>query len=1168
MNGSGEPQLEVRFAVVLYGGVSLAIYMNGIAQELLTLVQATARNQDGSPRELSGTCGVYRRLSQLMCDDGEGDIPTCFVIDVISGTSAGGINGVYLAKALANNQSLDGTDDLWVSEGDIAKLINDGRSYAQTGLKVQDPPPSLLNGDRFLKALFDAYQAMDRKFPAEEPLVEELDLRVTTTDVRGRPVEIELKDDQLWESEHRHVFKFAYRPGHPHEPDKGANDFSQDMNPALALASRCTASFPVAFAPVKLADMDQIAGPQKPKYWDRFFKEYLAFDGRSEPRAVRSCKPELRSFADGGVLDNKPLGHAIDLLPSRSSSGRVIRKLVFVEPSPQHPEDELQSTERPDALETYQAATGLPRKESIRRDIERVIERNRLIGRLTRFIGDVDERREFGSVGLLPYFRDVKSYEARLEQMGAPFAAYHRMRVSTLTDAIACHIAEAAGYSMSSPEFDRIREAVRLWRDKSYPFPRGSELIRKDPRTEPKPWGSEVDFLIEYDPDYRVRRVAMVLRMLQTLLDEDRRLEKLLRSAAHNPRPQRDRKMSPVGDEAEFSNYVKARYLSADSRPERDNLQWRMQHLREQLSQALESLARATDGFSDDATEAAREIVAAANDSIDKPHDLLDRLLTWDDNSWSKRVLAAREAAEEHCRGAFEGFPVGPPVGPPDEEPAELPETTIEFARWLLWRYYRFFETYDITTFPALAIGTDIGHEMVTVGVHRIAPEDATSIINERDSGRRKLAGESLGHFGAFLGEDFRRNDILWGRLDAAERLITILLDTRAEELKSLISRVDQMSADEERKRREKAWLYDKLGAIRAEGQELIDQAHIAILQEELAGMDGQAMSQVLARSWRHGMWPVLQRDVKQARLACEKALKKLEQGEGVAPRDSELNRILLTAAESSRTVRKEIRTASGLDEAIPANLTKRLEEFETAVESHQSPKADVERRSAQDLLRRVVVTIDALQKALERANVDLEPKLSAHFYASLVRMEQNATQGEALLSWFREGYATPTRIDPHLVLSSAARSADVFGRMLEEIGKKRIGHDPFGAWIARIGRWFFLLVEAAVPDTWGHKVARHWVGLIYVVAGLLFLFGILFSEALARVGALALALTAAIHILWYVVGDWIGRAGASMRSFVRAALVVLLVLAIGIFGLGIWTAIEIIKERLPLLLR
>jgi hypothetical protein len=36
------PEQEFRFAVVLYGGVSLAIYINGVAQELLRMVRATA----------------------------------------------------------------------------------------------------------------------------------------------------------------------------------------------------------------------------------------------------------------------------------------------------------------------------------------------------------------------------------------------------------------------------------------------------------------------------------------------------------------------------------------------------------------------------------------------------------------------------------------------------------------------------------------------------------------------------------------------------------------------------------------------------------------------------------------------------------------------------------------------------------------------------------------------------------------------------------------------------------------------------------------------------------------------------------------------------------------------------------------------------------------------
>ena len=48
----------------------------------------------------------------------------------------------------------------------------------------------------------------------------------------------------------------------------------------------------------------------------------------------------------------------------------------------------------------------------------------------------------------------------------------------------------------------------------------------------------------------------------------------------------------------------------------------------------------------------------------------------------------------------------------------------------------------------------------------RISPEDADLIDVRRED---KLAGELLFHFGGFLKREWRANDILWGRLDAAE---------------------------------------------------------------------------------------------------------------------------------------------------------------------------------------------------------------------------------------------------------------------------------------------------------------------------------------------------------------------------------------------------------------
>jgi hypothetical protein len=86
------PQQEIRFAVVLYGGVSMAIYINGVVQELLRLVRATSGLQ---PRKPGTSESAYRKLRCLVergalpnndVDPGPADpINTRFRIDVISG---------------------------------------------------------------------------------------------------------------------------------------------------------------------------------------------------------------------------------------------------------------------------------------------------------------------------------------------------------------------------------------------------------------------------------------------------------------------------------------------------------------------------------------------------------------------------------------------------------------------------------------------------------------------------------------------------------------------------------------------------------------------------------------------------------------------------------------------------------------------------------------------------------------------------------------------------------------------------------------------------------------------------------------------------------------------------------------------------------------------------
>jgi len=69
---------EVRIALVMNGGVSLAVWMGGVTTEIFRLVTQTHP--------------VYREILKLTNSVAK--------VDVISGTSAGGVNGAALAIAL------------------------------------------------------------------------------------------------------------------------------------------------------------------------------------------------------------------------------------------------------------------------------------------------------------------------------------------------------------------------------------------------------------------------------------------------------------------------------------------------------------------------------------------------------------------------------------------------------------------------------------------------------------------------------------------------------------------------------------------------------------------------------------------------------------------------------------------------------------------------------------------------------------------------------------------------------------------------------------------------------------------------------------------------------------------------------------------------------------
>jgi hypothetical protein len=122
--------------------------------------------------------------------------------------------------------------------------------------------------------------------------------------------------------------------------------------------------------------------------------------------------------------------------------------------------------------------------------------------------------------------------------------------------------------------------------------------------------------------------------------------------------------------------------------------------------------------------------------------------------------------------------------------------TGADAARFELGRLYREFEWYDMVILP-IEHGTDTA-ETRRVDIVRISPLDGDNLIAETigNTGRKKLAGTALWAFGAFLARFWRANDMLWGRLDAAEIIVRNVLKNRGLDDGALGTLIDEVQRE------------------------------------------------------------------------------------------------------------------------------------------------------------------------------------------------------------------------------------------------------------------------------------------------------------------------------------------------------------------------------------
>ncbi|MBL8062529.1 MAG: patatin-like protein [Anaerolineales bacterium] len=872
---------ETRFAVVMYGGVSLAIYIYGVAKELYSMVKATARTKresaDGQGEyllaedQLSEAEKVYRRAGKAL--------GTKFVVDILSGTSAGGINAVYLAKALVNGQSVDLLKRIWLEQGDIGKLIND-KDSAVSGLALKDPPSSLLNSHRMYYHLLKALHEMDmgKRIEAPDglsPFVEELDLNITATDIRGLTVELPVSNAHVQEMRYRNVFRFHYSTmdaaGWEIEAGKGAdenkeysNDFTQANNPLLAYVARCTSSFPFAFEPMQLDDVKNVLSLKDfkqfygydPKTWNDFFKDYVKVDDEFS----------RRSFGDGGYIDNKPFSYATEALLRRRADQPVDRKLIYIDPSPEHPDTSPNAEgERPDALQNVLAALlSIPRYEPIREDLEKVIERNRLIQRVNEVISHIDFVPRLKK-GVKNWQKDPilwanKYFDKELlDWFGISYATYHQLRVASVVENLQSAILRAFNWEEVGTGAEDFHSLIEGWRREYYSI---------DPNMAETHW-SENDILFRLDTTWRMRRLVFLQNIINKLLkaayphgENIKEREKavseanqiLIVSGIKDDIDSLDaealrRELTSIKRELNDAyGHLRARGRKVRSQslmartPSDEHLKNFVNELTA-LKKALEAPVDNLKGKSylNELARESREVIATGSTPTPALSDVLEQIEKT--TSALAEHLPNKERRGYICQTlSFVGRKMKGAIGSKPGKAGGKDNRTL--VQRCLSYYNDSFEYYDMLIFP-IYYGTDVG-ESDEAEIIRISPEDADSLLNERRKAEGKLAGTTLANFGAFFAMEWRENDMLWGRLDAAECVIKALMP-EGDERKTLIHDVQAAILQEDLTPRDEAAVYQaKAKTEKAEKEKLLTgklKDHYELKEGETA-----ALQQILAR--------------------------------------------------------------------------------------------------------------------------------------------------------------------------------------------------------------------------------------------------------------------------------------------------------------------------------
>ena len=546
-------QKELRIALVCYGGVSLAVYMHGVTKELWHLARASRDFHDGTtPKD--PVQRAYARMLERVRE--ERDLRLRVLPDILSGASAGGINAVFLAQAVHSGQSLEPLTELWLDTADVDELTDpDARPlwrfakiWAQPFVSwLLDRPGNMVDesvapetraevrrkvsrlirgrwfappfsGRNFSQLLERAFAAM-ASAPVQSPLLppgHPMDLFVTTTDFRGYLSLLRINSPPVVEeSEHRMPIAFRVRT-----PATGGVDLANPLE--LVFAARATASFPGAFPPLQLKEIDRLAKKSK-----RDWPERNAFLKRIMPMHLKHETADQVALIDGSVLVNKPFEGAIGALRGRPAQREVDRRFIYIDPRPDRTTALRERDVEPVGFfgAIFGSLSTIPREQPIRDNLETLEQQSRealrlreIVNRLRPEVEDAVEKL-FGFTLFLdrPTPKRLNGWrqraqQAAAEQAGYAFQAYAQAKLVGIVTRLARLAYEAApelGLADEAPIEAALHE----------------ELVRRGLDTLSSPSGGANDaaiaFFRSHDIGFRIRRLRLLARRLARDWDED-----------------------------------------------------------------------------------------------------------------------------------------------------------------------------------------------------------------------------------------------------------------------------------------------------------------------------------------------------------------------------------------------------------------------------------------------------------------------------------------------------------------------------------------------------------------------------------------------------------------------------------------------------------------------